>query len=69
MSKTNVMTKGILTVGELKEILAKHSEDTQIVVADSSWYLNINEVMEVNEDEGMFAITLFTNNDFDPRQF
>lgn len=58
---------GILTVGELKRILVKYSDETQIVVANEEWYLNISEV--VDTDEMNFAITLHTSNTFDPSQF
>ena len=60
--------KGILTVGELRAILAKHSEDTQIVVAKDEWFANICEVVEP-DNESYFAITLYTEDTFDPRQF
>lgn len=59
---------GILTVGELKAILAKYSDDTQIVTTDEEWYLNISRVIEPDNDS-YFAITLETSNTFDARQF
>lgn len=58
---------GILTVGELKAILAKHSDKTQIVVANDGWYSNIEEVIEPDNDS-YFAITFYTKDTFDPRQ-
>ena len=59
---------GILTVGELKELLSKHSDSTQIVVAQDDWYVNISEVVEPDNDS-YFAITFYTTDDFDARQF
>ncbi len=60
--------RGILTVGQMKEFLAKYNDDTQIVVATQDWYANIVEVTDT-DDEFQFAITLFTKDDFDARQF
>jgi len=60
--------RGILTVGQMKEFLAKCNDDTQIVVATEGWYANIVEVSDAN-DEGQFAIILYTKDDFDARQF
>jgi hypothetical protein len=60
--------KGVLTVGELKELLSKYSDSTQIVVASEDWYVNISEVIEP-DDDGIYAITFYTTDDFDPRQF
>ena len=59
---------GILTVGELKALLAKYEDNTQIVVAKDDWYANISEVVEPDNDS-YFAITLYTKDDFDARQF
>ena len=59
---------GILTVGELKELLSKHSDSTQIVVAKDDWFANIGEIVEPDNDS-YFAITIFTKDDFDARQF
>jgi hypothetical protein len=60
---------GILTVGELKAILAKHSDDTQIVTTnDEGWFSNIAQVIEP-DGNSYFAITLETANTFDARQF
>ena len=59
---------GILTVGELKALLAKYEDNTQIVVAKDDWYANIAEIVEPDNDS-YFAITFYTKDDFDPRQF
>ena len=58
-----------LTLGDFIEKTKGLPLDTQIVVADSNagWYLNINEIML--PDESNFAITFYTKDDFDPRQF
>ena len=60
--------RGILTVGQMKEFLAKYNDDTHIVVATEGWYANIVEVTDT-DDEFQFAITLYTKDDFDARQF
>lgn len=54
---------GILTVGELKEMLAKLSDDTEIVVAHDGWYRDIAEVI-LPDEEVYFAVTLFTKDTF-----
>ena len=59
---------GVLTVGELKKILADYSDDTQIVVANEEWYLNISNVV-LPDNNGIYAITFETADTFDPRQF
>jgi hypothetical protein len=59
---------GILTVGELKEILSKQPDDTQIVVAVDDYYQNISAVIEPDNDS-YFAITFEIEDTFDPRQF
>ncbi len=61
--------KGILTVGQMKAILANFSDDIQICVANEDWYLNISQVeLPESEDTTRFAITFVTSDDFDPRQ-
>ena len=61
--------KGILTVGQMKAILANFSDDIQICVANEDWYLNIAKIeLPELEDTTRFAITFVTSDDFDPRQ-
>jgi hypothetical protein len=61
--------KGFLTVGQLKALIADHHDDVQIVVADEEGnYFNIESTRPA-DDEGNFAITLFTADTFDARQF
>jgi hypothetical protein len=61
--------KGILTVGQMKAILANFSDEIQICVANEDWYLNIAKIeLPELEDTTRFAITFVTSDDFDPRQ-
>lgn len=58
---------GILTVGELKALIANQSDDTQIVVASDTWFLNISSVRL--PDETNLAIELGTTDNFEATQF
>lgn len=61
--------KGFLTVGQLRAILENYYDDTQIVICDESGnYFNISEYRHADND-GNFAITLYTADTFDARQF
>lgn len=53
---------------QLIEILKRVPPTTHVVVATPDWYMNV-ETLVWDEDEGMFAVTLFTADDFDTRQF
>lgn len=59
--------RGILTVGELRGLIAGLDDATQVVVATDSWYLNVSSV-ELPDDERFAAVTLFTADNYDPRQ-
>lgn len=65
---------GILTVGDLKKIiaLANISDDTQIVIRhdmkSDQEFFNIQEINLPDEDQ-YFALTLSTADTFDARQF
>ena len=59
---------GILTVGELKKVIAKYSDETQIVTTGGEFFLNISGIVEP-DGENTLAITLETSDTFDPRQF
>jgi len=63
-----IIEGGILKVSELKKLLSKYSDDTQLVFANDDWYENITEIVEPDEDT-TFAITFYTSKTFDPRQF
>jgi len=60
-----------LTVADMKKALENLPDDTQILVGCScSDWLNLSKEFELpNEEEGIFALTFYTRNDFDPRQF
>lgn len=68
--------KGILTVGELKKILANLPDDVQILTssipegAQDDWF-NIDSIEIPDEDfaNGFSAVTLFLANTYDSRQF
>lgn len=62
----------ILTVGELRRILADAPADAQIVMDDpaNSWYVNISQVIvpSFNDHSEWSAVTLVWGADFDCRQ-
>ena len=59
------------TVGDMRKALADLPDDTQIVIGCScSDWLNLSHDYEVpNQEEGLSALTFFTRDNFDPRQF
>lgn len=59
---------GILTVAQLKAILLTMPDDCQVLVASDSWYLNVSSVVTPEEGSGYLAVTLFTEDTYDPRQ-
>jgi hypothetical protein len=58
---------GILTVRELRSVLKAMPDDTQVVVATDSWYLNIRAIA-TPDDKCFCAVTFFTADNYDPRQ-
>ena len=59
------------TVGDMKKALENLPDDTQIVIgcSCSDWF-NLSKDYELpNEEAGYMALTFFTRNDFDARQF
>lgn len=61
---------GILTVGELKRILAAADDADQIVVATDDIGMGYANVESIATPDGhtFCAVTLFTANTYDPRQ-
>ena len=59
----------ILTVGQMRMFLSKYPDDVQIVVANEGWYENIVELADTDDESGQFAITVYTKDNFDARQF
>jgi hypothetical protein len=59
------------TVGEMKLALAGLSDDTQIVIGCScSEWLNLSKEFQLPDEEaGYMALTFFTRDNFDARQF
>ena len=65
------MTK-VLTVGDLRKILADIHPDTEVVIATGDWYDNVGAV-ELPNDNGTVCVTLHrsspdTVGDYDCRQ-
>lgn len=59
---------GILTVGQLRQLLEGLDADTHVVIAnnDDGWYTNISEV--VTPDEECPTVIFFGGEAFDTRQ-
>lgn len=59
------------TVADMKKALEGMSDDTQIVIGcNCSDWLNLAQDYEVpNEEAGYLALTFFTRDNFDARQF
>lgn len=61
--------QGIMTVGEMRRLLVGMDERTQIVVGSADGeYLNIEGAI-LPDGEDWHAVTLFTVDSFDSRQF
>lgn len=62
----------ILTVGQLREILAHVDADTHVVLATADWpywYVNVESVIVPGEDgDGYLAVTLYPGFPYDSRQ-
>jgi len=61
-------SKGILTLAQFRKMTENLPEDTQIVVANEDWFLNISGTY-LPDNDSYFAITFTTTDDFDARQF
>ena len=59
---------GILTVGKLREILARWDDLTQVVIADAFGYWNISDI-ELPDNDNYSAVTLFAGSEVSPIQF
>jgi hypothetical protein len=60
--------EGILTLAQFRKMTEYLPADTQIVVANEEWYLNISGTY-LPDGDSYFAITFTTTDDFDARQF
>jgi hypothetical protein len=58
---------GILTVGKLRECLADMDDLTQVILCDGDSYLNISEVLGVDDENP--AMVLFGGTSVSPIQF
>ena len=61
-------TNGILTLGQFLDLVKDLPLTTQMVVATNDWYENINEII-LPDNEFNLAITFYSKDTFDPRQF
>lgn len=63
--------KPTLTVAQLKKIIEKLDDHTQIVIAkpDNDWWLNIHALEMPDEEKGTLALVLYTKDNFSTIQF
>jgi hypothetical protein len=66
--KMNEATNGILTLGQFLELVKDLPLTTQMVVAKDDWFENINEIA-LPDNDSYFAITFYSVDTFDARQF
>lgn len=60
----------ILTVGQLRSMIAMLPAETHVVMADKDWYVNIGDTGIPNDDQDPWsAVTFFAGSPFDSRQF
>lgn len=59
---------GILTVGQLRAILATIPDHEQITIATDSWWLNVESVDTPDEENGNASVILYTADTYDTRQ-
>jgi hypothetical protein len=59
----------VLTVGQLRKMLANVPDETHVVIANDGWYDNVSCVAIPDEHgEHYVAVTLFSGETFDARQ-
>lgn len=58
-----------VTVSDLKKILEKLPDDTQIIVGDLDGYYNITSIILPDDDQGYLALTLNVSDNFSTIQF
>ena len=59
---------GILTVGQLRAILANMADHEQITIATDHWWLNIESVDTPDDENGNSSVILYTADTYDTRQ-
>jgi hypothetical protein len=62
------------TVGDMKKALEGLADETQILIGGSDscsfdWANLSVDFNQPNEEEGIYALTFYIKNDYDPRQF
>ncbi len=60
--------QGIMTVGQLLDLLQDQDRDTMVVIGNDSWYDNINGVHLVDESEEYTCVTFEVGKPYDTRQ-
>jgi len=60
--------KGILTVGQLLDLLEGQDKDTMVVIGNDGWYDNIDGVHLVDESEEYTCVTFVAGKPYDTRQ-
>ena len=65
----SIFGHSVLTVGQLRQMLANVPDDVHVVIATDGWYDNVSCVAIPDEDgEHYVAVTLFHGETFDARQ-
>ena len=59
---------GILTVGQLLNLLEGQDKDTMVVIGNDGWYDNIDGVHLVDESEEYTCVTFEVGKPYDTRQ-
>jgi len=59
--------RGILTVGQLKEMLDGIDPETQVVIGTDVWYNNVAGV-HLPEEDGYVCVTFVQGDPYDTRQ-
>jgi hypothetical protein len=59
---------GILTVGQLRAILANMADHEQITIATDSWWLNVESVDTPDHENGNASVIFYTADTYDTRQ-
>lgn len=77
MTVTDKFGRVILTVGELKRLIADIDDERHVVIAKDEWYANVatvglpvTKVLDAAGQDGIYAcVTFFPGDDLDSRQF
>jgi hypothetical protein len=61
---------GILTVGELRQLITRMDDDRHVVISTHDWYVNVDCVIAPRNDDSEYqCLTFFPGVEFDARQY